>query len=96
MQRITKTGKDCLLANRWFRLYHEFADDPKVQMMSAAMQRHLVMLMCFRCKEAKLDEDQLAFYLRISPEELAATKAAFLMRGFIDKDWPCWTWFQSG
>lgn len=76
----------------WFRLYHEFADDPKVQMMPVAMQRHLVMLMCFRCKEVKLDEEQLAFYLRITPEELAATKVAFLARGFIDDDWNLLNW----
>ena len=33
----------------WFRLYAEFASDPKVQMMPEHMQRRLVMLFCMRC-----------------------------------------------
>ena len=61
-------------------------------MMSAAMQRHLVMLMCFRCKEVKLDEEQLAFYLRISASELGDTKAVFLENGFIDDNWSLLNW----
>ena len=80
------------MANPWFRLYHEFADDPKVQMMSEAMQRRLVMLMCFRCKDATLHATQLAFYLRVSPTELAETKQVFLENGFIDEDWNLENW----
>jgi hypothetical protein len=72
------------LANPWFRLYSEFANDAKVQMLPEEMQRRLVMLMCFRCMEAKLDSAQLAFNLRISPAQLAETKAQFLANGFID------------
>ena len=33
----------------WFRMYAEFATDPKVQMMPEAMQRRLVMLLCLQC-----------------------------------------------
>ena len=29
----------------WFRMWSEFADDPKVQIMPEAMQRRLVMLL---------------------------------------------------
>ena len=32
----------------WMRLYAEFATDPKVQMMSEAMQRRHVMLFCLK------------------------------------------------
>ena len=61
-------------------------------MMSEAMQRRLVMLMCFRCKDATLHETQLAFYLRISVAELAETKRVFLQNGFIDDDWELVNW----
>jgi hypothetical protein len=80
------------LPNPWFRLYSEFADDPKVQMMTEAMQRRLVMLMCFRCKDATLHETQLAFYLRISTADLVDTKRVFLQNGFIDEDWELVNW----
>jgi len=36
------------MANQWFRLYGEFANDPKVQMMTEVNQRRLVMLMCIK------------------------------------------------
>ena len=80
------------LANPWFRLYSEFADDAKVQMMSEPMQRRLVMLMCLRCKDATLHATQLAFYLRISASELADTKEIFIENGFIDVDWELVNW----
>lgn len=80
------------MANPWFRLYSEFEDDPKVQMMPEAMQRRLIMLMCSRCKDETLRETQRAFKWRISAEELAETKALFIENGFIDKDWNLLNW----
>jgi hypothetical protein len=80
------------MANPWFRLYSEFADDPKVQMMSEAMQRRLTMLMCSRCKGETLHETEMAFHWRISPAELAETKAVFLEKGFIDEKWSLLNW----
>lgn len=72
---------------QWFRLYAEFANDPKVQMMSEAAQRRLVMLFCFKCNDdVTLQDEQVAFQLRISAEEWAITKADFVRRGFIDKE----------
>jgi hypothetical protein len=80
------------MANAWFRLYSEFADDPKVQMMPETMQRRLVMLMCSRCKEETLQETQRAFHWRISMEELTATKELFITNGFIDQNWKLLNW----
>jgi len=75
------------MANSWFRLYSEFATDPKVQMLSEAMQRRLIMLFCFRCNgDATLHDDEIVFQLRISHDEWEATKAEFIRRGFIDID----------
>jgi hypothetical protein len=82
------------MANPWCRLYSEFANDPKVQMMSEAMQRRLAMLFCFRCNESLLTatDSQLAFTLRISLTELAETKLLFMANGFIDEHWQLANW----
>lgn len=80
------------MANSWFRMYAEWADDPKVQMMPEEMQRRLAMLFCTRCKGVTLHETQLAFHWRISMEQLAETKALFIEQGFIDESWNVLNW----
>lgn len=82
----------------WMRLYAEFATDPKVQMMSEAMQRRLIMLFCMQCGNGietfheTERETSIAFAMRISAEEIAITKAEFLRRGFINEDWTLRNW----
>ena len=82
------------MSNPWFRLYSEFASDPKVQMMSEEMQRRLVMLMCLCCMNNSnaLRNEEIAFSLRISNEELAETKQLFLDKKFIDDDFNLVNW----
>ena len=82
------------MANQWFRMYSEFATDAKVQMLSEAMQRRYLMLMCLRCSNAlvTLHDEEIAFQLRISNEELAETKALFIKKGFIDSAWNLLNW----
>lgn len=82
------------MANPWFRMYAEFATDAKVQSMPEAMQRRLLMIFCFRCSDVTvtLSDEELAFQLRISDEELAATKALFIKKGFIDDAWDVVNW----
>ena len=82
------------MANAWFRMYSEFATDPKVQMLPEAMQRRLVMLFCMRCCDVTvtLRDDEIAFHLRISDAELAQTKALFIAKGFIDSKWNITNW----
>lgn len=82
------------MANTWFRMYSEFATDAKVQSMSEAMQRRLMMLFCLRCSNviATLQCNELAFALRISEEELEETKELFLRKGFIDDAWNVLNW----
>ena len=82
------------MSNPWFRLYAEFAHDPKVQMLSEAMQRRYVMFMCLRCSNAlvTLHETEIAFYLRITDAELAETKALFVSKGFVDFEWVLLNW----
>lgn len=78
----------------WFRMYSEFASDPKVQSMSEAMQRRLMMLFCLRCSNTlvTLQDDEIAFALRISNEELAETKVLFIRKGFINEAWEIGNW----
>jgi hypothetical protein len=82
------------MANPWFRLYSEFAHDPKIQMLSEAMQRRYVMLMCLRCSETleTLHETEIAFQLRLSEAELIETKQLFTSKNFIDKHWNLLNW----
>lgn len=78
----------------WFRMYHEFASDAKVQSMSEAMQRRLLMLFCLRCSNTlvTLHDDELAFALRITTEQLGETKALFIRKNFIDDEWEIRQW----
>lgn len=83
-----------LMANPWFRLYSEFAFDPKIQSMSETLQRRYIMLLCLKCNDdlEKLNEEELAVALRIDEETLQETKAIFLRKGLIDEDWEILKW----
>lgn len=74
------------MTNPWFRLYAEFATDPKVQMMSEVMQRRFIMLLCARCNgNVTLQDEEVTFLLRISNEEWQETKRVFIAKNFIDE-----------
>lgn len=70
----------------WFRMYAEFATDPKVQSMSEPLQRRLAMLFCLQCADelSKLSDAELAHALRIETNELVSTLETFREKGFID------------
>jgi hypothetical protein len=76
------------MANPWFRLYAEFATDPKVQMLNETDQRRFIMLLCLRCSNGNetLQDETVTFQLRISNEEWAATKQVLLSKCLIDAD----------
>lgn len=76
------------MANPWFRMYSEFANDPKVQMLSEADQRRYVMLLCMRCGngDVTLQDEEVAFQMRISEEDWRASKARFLAKGLVGND----------
>lgn len=78
----------------WFRLYGEFATDPKVQSMPEVMQRRLIMVFCLKCSNVlvTLQETDICFALRIDEEQLAETKALFIRKNFIDEDWNVLQW----
>jgi hypothetical protein len=84
-----------LMAFTWFRMYHEFAIDPKVQSMSEVMQRRLVMLFCVRCRDGDVtfQEDELAMALGIPfNQDFFDTKELFIKKGFIDEHWTVLNW----
>jgi len=60
---------------QWFRMYAEFATDPKVQSMDETLQRRFTMFLCLHCngEYERLTPDELAFALRITPAELVNT-----------------------
>jgi len=72
----------------WFRLYAEFATDPKVQMLSEIDQRRFLMICCLRCCNGSvtLQDSEVAFQLRISEAEFATTKNTLLEKGLIGSD----------
>lgn len=76
------------VSNPWFRLYSEFAIDAKMQMMSEAFQRRYIMLLCLRCSngDVTLQDDEVAFQLRISNDDWMATKAVFVDKNLITED----------
>lgn len=72
---------------QWFRMYGEFINDPKVQMLSEIDQRRYIMLLCIRCNEdVTLHDDIIVFQLRISSEEWKQTKQALINKNLIDKN----------
>lgn len=78
----------------WFKLYSEFASDPKVQSMSEAMQRRLIMLMCLQCSGdlEKLDDEELGLALRVGRSDLVKTRELFRRKGFIADTWGLKNW----
>lgn len=75
------------MANPWFRMYSEFAHDPKVQRLSESDQRRYVMLLCIKCNgDVTVTDSDVAFQLRISDAEWEATKSILIERGLVTND----------
>jgi hypothetical protein len=74
---------------QWFRLFYEFAVDPKVQSLSENDQRRLIMIFCLygSGELQKLTDDEIACALRIKIEDISVTKKLFLKKGVIDENW---------
>lgn len=73
------------MANPWFRLYSEFMHDPKVQVLTEALQRRYVMLLCMQCADylEKRPDDEIALSLRVTEEDWRVTKDEFVKRGLL-------------
>lgn len=73
----------------WFRLYTEFAFDPKVQLLDETLQRRYVMLLCAAAGGMSPFHavSEAAFLLRITVSECEETRSALVSRGLITDDW---------
>lgn len=82
------------MSNQWFRMYHEFATDPKVQIMSEALQRRYVMLLCLNCADQYhgATDDEVAFALRVTVDCWLETKSALISRRLLNEDGSIYGW----
>jgi hypothetical protein len=78
----------------WFRVYTEFADDPKIQRLAETMQRRFVLIMCLTGKRLIPTDDDAAvsFAMRLSAKETARTKSLLMKAKLIQKDWKPTAW----
>ena len=76
------------MANPWFRLYSEFAHDPKVQVLTESLQRRYVMALCIQCSGhlENRPDDEIALSLRVTVEDWISTKNEFIKRGLFTPD----------
>lgn len=72
--------------SRWFRLYDELLDDPKVQRLSGDDFKAWVNLLCLASRnEGKLPAAaDIAFALRLAPAKASATLARLVSAGLLD------------
>lgn len=88
-------------ARSWFRLYTEFAFDPKVQLLDETLQRRYVMLLCAAAAGMSPFHavSEAAFLLRIPVSECEQTRSILVSKGLITEDWFPVAWdkrqFQS-
>ena len=78
----------------WFRLYCEFAFDPKIQALHETLQRRFIMLLCLKCNGdlVAITDEELCFALRIPEKDLEDTKSIFIKKGFVDENWDIIHW----
>lgn len=76
----------------WFKMFHEWASDPKVQQLSEVDQRRMIMLLCFRCRGDSPSIDSWAFSCRITPNKMRKTAERLQEIGFLTADLEIRAW----
>jgi len=73
----------------WFRLYTEFASDPKVQLLDETLQRRFIMLLCLAGAgiTPTTNVSEVDFLLRIGVSECERTRSILVAKGLIDDNW---------
>ncbi len=73
----------------WFRLYTEFASDPKVQLLDETLQRRFIMLLCLAGAGVTPTNSvsEVDFLLRIGVSECERTRSILVSKGLIDETW---------
>jgi len=74
--------------SRWFRVYNELVDDPKVQRLEPSLFKALVNLWCLAsANEGTLPPvDEIAFKLRMKPEKARRVLTELRTAGLLDDD----------
>ena len=88
------------MAKPWFRLYAEFASDPKVQLLDFGDQRHYIVLLCLKCngtldstaKSPEHRERLIARALGLDPITAAEVRRRLDEAGLIAPDWQPLKW----
>lgn len=86
----------------WLRLYHEFADDPKIQMLAFEDQRHYVMVLCLKGRgvldsntpTTEYRERMIAKALGLDPLSSREVKFRLMEPGLIDENWQPVRWAE--
>lgn len=78
----------------WFRLYAEFAFDPKIQSLPETLQRRYAMFLCLKCNGdiPGLTDETAACALRISINDLLETKKMLISIGLICENFEINNW----
>ena len=73
--------------NRWFRLYDAVLDDPKVQRLPDRMFKAWINLLCLASRHggALPPVEDVAFALRMTPEQAVLTVGALTSSGLLDR-----------
>ena len=76
------------MGGRWFRLYDELVDDPKVQMLSDLHFRALINLWCLASRNGGVlpPINETAFSLRMKPEKASEIFGQLRLAGLIEDD----------
>lgn len=74
--------------SRWFRLYDEFLDDPKIQRLHPALLKVLLNIWCVASRnDGRLpSRSDLSFSLRMTEDETFRAVSKLAEAGFIDTD----------
>lgn len=83
---------------KWFKLYSELAQHPRLRILSFEDRWHYVSLMCAKAdgtidqKSEKLRDQMLSVHLGLTPVEMAAVKERLMDVELIADDWDIINW----
>ena len=83
---------------KWFKLYPEIANHPRLRILSFEDRWHYVSLMCAKAdgtldqKSEKLRDQMLSVHLGLTPVEMAAVKERLMDVELIAGDWDIINW----
>lgn len=78
----------------WFKLWAEFAFDPKIQSMDETLQRRYIMLLCLQCNGdlQQSTEEEIACALRLTLDEMTRTREILTRKGLLEDGWKIHGW----